>query len=85
MKTNLTLAFFGTIAAILLSSDEGKEFIDEYTTVGVVIGVGAVLLALRLTQSRDEWRTTVSAFAAAGAPLVVRGVVRRLIEHDEHL
>lgn len=78
-KTYTIAALFGTVYAIVLSSDEGKEWIDEYTTVGVVLGVAGVLLALRAGQPRDEWRMTAGAFAAAGAPLVVRGLVRRFL------
>jgi len=37
-----------------------------------------VLVALRSTQSLDEWRRTAGAFAAAGLPMVVRGVIRKL-------
>lgn len=79
MRTNLIAAFFGTVYAVFLSSDDGKEWIDANTTVGVVLGVAGMIVALRFTQSRDEWRKTTGAFAAAGAPLVVRGILRRLM------
>jgi hypothetical protein len=71
---------FGSIYAVLLSSDEGKAWIDENTTVGVVLGVGGVLMALRLGLDGRSWKTVAATFGAAGAPLVVRGVMRRMAE-----
>lgn len=77
-KSYIIAALFGTVYALLLGTERGKEWIDEYTTVGVVLGVGGVLLALRAGQPRSEWQRTAGAFVAAGAPMVVRGLMRKL-------
>ncbi|MFL5803061.1 MAG: hypothetical protein ACJ8CR_15155 [Roseiflexaceae bacterium] len=67
-----------TAYAVWLSTEDGKAWIDENTTTGVVLGVAGVLAALRLTLPSIAWRHVVGAFVAAGAALVVRGVVRKL-------
>jgi hypothetical protein len=69
---------FGSIYAVALSSDDGKEWIDDNTTLGVVLGVGGVLVALRFGLERRDWNTVVTTFVAAGGPLVARGVMRKL-------
>jgi hypothetical protein len=47
-KRPYTLAgLFGNSYALLLSTERDKEWIDEYTTVGVILGVSGVLVALR--------------------------------------
>lgn len=79
IKTYAIAGLFGTTYALLLGTERGKEWIDEYTTAGVVLGVAGVLLALRTGQSRDDWQKTAGAFAAAGAPMIVRGIVRKLM------
>ena len=48
-------------------------WIDEYTTVGVVLGVSGVLEALRSALSRGEWQRTAGAFAAAGLSIGCAG------------
>ena len=45
----LPAALLGTAYAAWLSIEDGKEWIDGNTTLGVVLGVGGVLAALRLT------------------------------------
>ena len=77
LKLYALASLFGALYA-LLGTERGKEWIDEYTTVGVVLGVSGVLVALRTTQSREEWQHTAGAFVAAGLPMVVRGVIRKL-------
>jgi hypothetical protein len=72
---------FGTLYALLLDTERGKEWIDEYTTVGVVLGVLGVLVALRTAQLDEEWQRTAGAFAAAGLPMVVCGVIRKWTDY----
>lgn len=71
-------AAFGAAYASLLEREGGKEWIDENTTLGVVLGVGTVLGLLRLSLDRESWRAVRGAFMAAGAPMVVRGLRRKL-------
>lgn len=78
LKLFTIAGLFGTLYALLLGTERGKEWIDEYTTVGVVLGVSGVLVALRTSQSREEWQRTAGAFVAAGLPMVVRGVIKKL-------
>jgi hypothetical protein len=77
MKLYTLAGLFGTLYGLVLGTERGKEWIDQYTTVCVVLGVSGVLVALRLAQSREEWQHTAGAFAAAGLPRVVRGVLRK--------
>jgi hypothetical protein len=74
----LAPALLGTAYAAWLSTEDGKEWIDENTTLGVVLGVSGILATLRLTLTSAAWGRVVGAFVAAGAPLVVRGLLRRL-------
>lgn len=78
LKLYTIAGLFGTLYALLLGTERGKAWIDEYTTVGVVLGVSGVLVALRTSQSREEWQRTAGAFVAAGLPMVVRGGIRKL-------
>jgi hypothetical protein len=71
-------ALLGSAYAAWLATEDGKAWIDENTTLGVVLGVAGVLATLRLTLPSIAWRHVVGAFAAAGAPLVVRGALRKL-------
>jgi hypothetical protein len=71
-------ALLGSAYAVWLLAEDGKAWIDENTTTGVVLGVAGVQAALRRTLPSIAWRHVVGAFMAAGAPLVVRGVVRKL-------
>jgi hypothetical protein len=68
----------GALLAAASATDAGQRWIDEHTTEAVMLGVGAVLLALRFSLDRANWRTVVRAFVYAGSPLVVRAVIRRL-------
>src|SRR5262245_19164065 len=74
----LPAALFGTAYAAWLATEDGKAWIDENTTLGVVVGGSGVLATLRLTLPGIAWRHVVGAFLAAGVPLVVRGLARKL-------
>ncbi len=81
MKQALSIglaAGLGSAYAAYLSSDEGKKWIDENTTVGVIIGVGLVLAVLRFGLDGESWRTVRGAFVAAGAPMIVRKILKVL-------
>ncbi len=78
LLSTLAALALGSAYAAWLSTDEGKAWIDENTTVGVVLGVGGVLGLLRFVLSGDEWWRVVGMFVAAGAPLVARGVMRKV-------
>jgi hypothetical protein len=70
MKLYTLAGLFGTLYALVLGTERSKEWIDEYTTVCVVLGVSGVLVAIRLARSREEWRRTAGAFVEAGAFLL---------------
>lgn len=72
-------AFLSSLYAAFLSTEEGKEWVDRNTTIAVVLGVGGVLVALRGILDEGAWRRTAALFVASGAPLVVRGILRRVI------
>ena len=74
----LPAALLGTAYTAWLATEEGQAWIDENTTVGVVLGVAGVLAILRFALPRNIWRHVVGAFVAAGAPLVARGLVKRV-------
>jgi hypothetical protein len=71
-------AILGAAYAAWLSTEDGQEWIDENTTLGVMLGVGGVLAMLRLALPATACGRVVRAFVAAGAPLVVRGLLRKL-------
>lgn len=76
--TYILTAALSSAYALFLSTERGKEWVDRNTTLAVVLGVGGVLLSLRVTLDGSTWRRVLGAFAAAGAPLIVRGIARRL-------
>jgi hypothetical protein len=71
-------ALLSTLYAAWLSTRGGKEWADENTTLSVVLGVGGVLVALRGVLDKSAWARVVGMLVAAGAPMVVRGVWRRM-------
>jgi hypothetical protein len=71
-------AILSTLYAAWLSTEEGKAWVDRNTTLAVTLGVGGVLVALRGVVDRDAWLRVFGLFVAAGAPMVVRGVWRKL-------
>lgn len=78
MKTYLLAAIASTLYAAWLSTERGKAWVDENTTLAVVLGVGGVLAALRGVLDRGAWARVVGMFVVAGAPLVVRGVWKKV-------
>lgn len=74
----LLALILSSIYAAWLSTPEGKRWVDENTTTAVVLGVGGVLALLRGVVDRETWFRVFGLFAAAGAPLVVRGVLRKV-------
>ena len=84
MRTLLALSF-GTAYATWLSTEEGKAWIDENTTLGVVVGVGTVLGLTRFAVDGTSCGKLVGTFGAAEAPLVVCGVLRTLGERRSAL
>jgi drug/metabolite transporter (DMT)-like permease len=75
----IVTAALSSLYAAWLSTREGKEWVDRNTTLAVVLGVGGVLVALRGVLDRHAWLQVFGLFAAAGAPLIVRGALRRLL------
>lgn len=71
-------ALASTLYAVFLSTERGKAWVDENTTLAVVLGVGGVLGLLRAVLDKGAWLRVAGMFCAAGAPLVVRGVWRRM-------
>ncbi len=65
-------AVFGLSYARFLATDEGRRWIDDNTTLGVVLGVGTVIGLARVGMDERSWHTLRNAFLAAGAPMVVR-------------
>lgn len=77
-RSMIAAALFGTVYALWLSTEDGKAWADENTTLSAVVGIGGVLAALRLDVSPDAWQRVAYTFLASGVPLMVRGVVRKL-------
>lgn len=71
LSTSLA-AVFGLSYARFLATDEGRQWIDDNTTLGVVLGVGTVIGLARVGMDAHNWRTLRNAFVTAGAPMVVR-------------
>lgn len=78
MMTYPLAALLSTLYAVFLSTERGKAWVDRNTTLAVVLGVGGVLGLLRGVLDREAWARVAGMFCAAGAPLVVRGVVRKV-------
>jgi len=62
--------------AFFISREEGQKFVDENTTESVVIGSGIILIGLGLVLRPKAWGKVVAAFVLAGAPMVVRKLLK---------
>jgi len=72
-----TYTLMGAVSALfawLISQPDGAEWIDENTTVGVVIGSSVILAGLAVILPRRQWRKVALAFGVVGAPMVARKI-----------
>lgn len=75
----LVYIILGLIAiayAFILNTTGGKRFADQYTWASVVVGTSLVLGALWFILPPDNWQKVVLAFVVAGAPMIVRSLVK---------
>ncbi|KPV53918.1 hypothetical protein SE17_06840 [Kouleothrix aurantiaca] len=56
--------------------DLRRGWIDDNTTLGVVLGVGTVIGLARVGMDERSWHTVRNAFVAAGVPMVVRKFIK---------
>jgi hypothetical protein len=70
----LFLASVGYARALQWWSGHYPESFDDLTWLTVVVGVGYVLLGLRVLLSLDAWLRVCSAFAVACLPIIARSV-----------
>ena len=77
------LLLFGMLYAMLLeASERGIRLVSAQTWMTVVVGVGATLALIGLFPlftSLEYWKLW-AAFAATGAPVVVRSVLHQVLD-----
>lgn len=73
----LGLSATSTAYAVLLNTEQGRKFADEYAWASVVTGTGLVLFFLRLIIPREHWLKVLAAFSAAGIPMVMRSLLNK--------
>ena len=67
--------------AAFLNTPAGKKFAteSEYTWASVVVGTGLVLAFLKRELDDDDWTTVAQGFAVAGAPMIARSVINKIL------
>ena len=72
--TAVVLFLVSLLYAILLNTEEGREWADNQTWATVVIGNGIVIAALAVVLSPIYIAVIFGAFAVAGGPIIYRSL-----------
>jgi len=73
----IALGIGAILYAIVLNTNAGKRFADEYTWASVVLGTCLVLAALWFAIPSEYWLKAALAFAVAGTPMVARSLLNK--------
>ena len=78
MKETIAYLIMGAAsayAALYIATPEGKKWVDENTTIAVILGSSLILAGLGLVLDSGNWLKVALAFGVVGAPMVARKII----------